>query len=312
MSTNLEDELRETFAARARSVPTDPDPYPATVRRIVRARRRRRAVVAGALAVSAVLAVGAPTALRGLASRGGPMSARHDDALHWPLRGSLAGDKAFLGALSEEALRRDHGGDIEHVLYAHDDGRHRVAVVVTGRGRSAGTTVWQGASGAAPRAMDDESLMADSSRPDPIVWYVGDTGPLLVLGPPTMTDVKVSPAIAHDKNGTAYRVVRTVRTDHGAVLTDVPGARLGQLSVKFRIGGRYSEAQDVQYAVKKENSAAYRPAVDKAVTQAAGHVDAEQARGLLDATADYFGLTGERLSYRFWWGDRLPDGGDAL
>ncbi|GAA4629146.1 hypothetical protein GCM10023196_048630 [Actinoallomurus vinaceus] len=315
MSPNLEDELRATFSARAESVPTAPDPYPATARRIARARRRRRASVAGALAVTAVLAVGVPAGLHGLAVRDGSLSARHGGALSWPLRGSLAHDRAFLGALREEALRRDHSGDMAYVLYAHDDGRHRVAVVVTVRGRSARGSVWLGASGDGPRAMKDNSLFGDDSLPldpEPIVWFAGGTGPLLVLGPPTMTDVKVSPAIAHREDGTPYREVRTVRADQGAVLTDVPGARLGQLSVKFRIGARYSEAQDVPYTLSRNNSPAYWPAVGKAVAQAAGHVDAEQARGLLDGTAGYFGLTGDQLTYRFWWGDRLPGGVDAL
>ncbi|MEV5748927.1 hypothetical protein AB0L00_14015 [Actinoallomurus sp. NPDC052308] len=315
MSMNLEDELRATFAARAESVPPGPDPYPATARRVVRARRRRRAVAAGALAVSAVLLVGAPAGIRQLADRPGPASGRHADALSWPLRGSLAGDKAFLGTLSEEALRRQRWGDMVHILYAQDDGRRRVAVVVTVRGRSARGSVWHGPSGAEPRAMKDDSLFADDSvplDPEPMVWYAGGTGPLLVLGPPAMTDVKVSPAIAQREDGTAYRVVRTVHADRGAVLTDVPGVRPWQLAVEFRIGGRYGRAQQVPYTTDSENSSAYWPAVGRAAAKATGHVDAEQARGLLDGTAGYFGLVGERLTYRFWWGDRLPGGADAL
>ncbi|GAB3967891.1 hypothetical protein GCM10029978_036250 [Actinoallomurus acanthiterrae] len=315
MSPNLEDELRATFSARAESVPTVPDPYPATARRIVRARRRRRAVVAGALAVSAVLAVGVPAGLDHLGGRVGAMSARHGDALRWPLRGSLAGDKAFLGALREDALRRHPHGDMVHVLYAQDDGRRRIAVVVTVRGRSARGDVLYGPSGAAPRALKEDNLFADDSvplDPEPIIWFAGGTGPLLILGPPTMTEVKVSPAIARHKDGTPYRVVRTIPADQGAVLTDVPGAQPAQVSVKFRIDGRYGDAQDVPYTMTAENAPGYWPAVGKAAARATGHVDTEQARGLLDGTAGYFGLPGDRLGYRLWWGARLPNGVDAL
>ncbi|MEV0405550.1 hypothetical protein [Actinoallomurus sp. NPDC050550] len=315
MSPNLEDELRATFSARAESVPTVPDPYPATARRIVRARRRRRAVVAGALAVSAVLAVGVPAGLDHLGGRVGAMSPRHGDALRWPLRGSLAHDQAFLKALREDALRRHPHTDMVRVLYAHDDGRRRVAVVVTVRGRSARGDVLYGPSGAAPRALKEDNLFADDSvplDPEPIIWFAGGTGPLLILGPPAMTEVKVSPAIAQHKDGTPYRVVRTIPTDQGAVLTDVPGARPAQVSVKFRIDGRYGDAQDVLYTMTEENAPGYWPAVGKAAAQAAGHVDAEQARGLLDGTAGYFGLPGDRLGYRLWWGTRLPGGVDAL
>jgi hypothetical protein len=69
----------------------------------------------------------------------------------------------------------------------------------------------------------------------PILWFGDGAGPPLVLGPPNITDIRLSPAISYRPDGTAFRTSHTVRADHGVALTEVAGAAPGQLSVRFHL-----------------------------------------------------------------------------
>lgn len=99
----------------------DPDPYDDYVAPRLRARRRRR--LRTALVAACVVAV------LGVAYAVGGTSAPRDqrasgDVLSWPVRGPLAHDQAFVGALARRAA---HG----RVIYAGDVARARVALALT-------------------------------------------------------------------------------------------------------------------------------------------------------------------------------------
>ena len=162
-----------------------------------------------------------------------------------------------MSALRDDTIRRGAAGTVR-VLYAGDDGRYRVAVVAVVKGTITRELVRYGRSGASPHELEQEELGASNGPvgPDPILWS-GPAGPLLVLGPPDMTDVKVSPGISYRPDGTPFRTSRTIRADHGAVLTEVAGVTPGQLSVKFHLPAGYTAPRAVPVTVTGGDSAAY-------------------------------------------------------
>ena len=187
------DELRAGFARLAEPVVAMEDPYGRLLRR---ARRSRRARLTGWLSGLAAVIVAVlvtpllvqstgtpppvPTPSPGVDDlRGGGISPWVRALLDTPVRGSLAGDRAFLSTLTDRLSPRDFGFSPElnqrTVLFAHDDGGYRVVLVAFHSGTNqmgvwlvddAGTSATQMAADA---AADRARQMDDTSAPRPIL-----------------------------------------------------------------------------------------------------------------------------------------------
>ena len=130
---SLETELRDALASRADDLDAPAfDPYERVAGAIVTSRRRRRAAAVGAVAAVAAVAVLVPSLAQGdhrstlPAKRTqvvvpGPNDPRWAAMSSWPVRGSLAEDKAFVGSVTQKSLTA-------HVIYAADLDRTRVVV----------------------------------------------------------------------------------------------------------------------------------------------------------------------------------------
>ncbi|KQU67450.1 hypothetical protein [Phycicoccus sp. Root101] len=130
---SLETQLRDALAARADELDGPAfDPYERVTGAVVTSRRRRRGAAIGAVAAVAAVAVLVPGLSQGdrrstlPAKRTqvivpGPSDPRWAAMSSWPVRGSLAEDKAFISAVTEKSLTA-------HVVYAADLDRTRVVV----------------------------------------------------------------------------------------------------------------------------------------------------------------------------------------
>ncbi|GHJ49925.1 hypothetical protein Cs7R123_72670 [Catellatospora sp. TT07R-123] len=141
-----EQRLRETFAWLAAPVVPAEDPYGRLMRRH-RSRRYRLLGLGSALAATVVAVLLSPLAQPGAAPSpsptpsvdGGPAThAEPKEITPWvrrliqsPLRGSLAGDEAYLAELTKELGRERFSFDGQiKVLFAGDVGYHRVVIAV--------------------------------------------------------------------------------------------------------------------------------------------------------------------------------------
>ncbi|MCW2914026.1 MAG: hypothetical protein JWN52_2094 [Actinomycetia bacterium] len=305
MTIEVEQELRATFATRAAGVMVVSDPYPATARRITRA-RRRRAFSGAALAISLVAAVPVGLHLAVQQSPSPSPATAVSGPLTWPTRGSLAGDAAFL-----KAVRQRTGGG--KVAYAGDDGRNRAAVVFVVERRSAKAYVLYGPSGSTASALRKEGLFESADLPldpRPIVWYSPTKAAnapqiLLIIGSPDMRDVRLSPGVTFRPDGTPHRDSIKLRATQGAVLTEVRDLRSPDL--KARIGGRDTGLPST-YAFATglpDTSPGFQAAVEAAARKATGQVDPAEAVNLLHMTAAQLNVAVGKLTYRFWWGGRV-------
>ncbi|MEV7006046.1 hypothetical protein [Streptosporangium sp. NPDC051022] len=310
MTTPLEDGLRQTFASRAATVPEHTDPYGATLRRVRRTRRRRRAAAGGALALTVALVLVNPVVSRGTDSRPATTTVRERTGPDWPARGSLAGDTALLATL------RARLGDPEaRILYAGDrDGRRVVVAVSPKNPAMGGTVVLYGDAGTPVEDLDlgTESPMAGGSGREAVVWISADDDhPLVVLGPPQMTAVKISPFVSYRADGTPVRHTRTLRADQGLLLTTLPDAKLGHAAIRIRLGERFERPMSLGWTISYDENPAFHPALTRAAAAAAGHVNVEQARGLLQGLGT-LATPPWRLTYRYLWGGSLGSRRDAL
>lgn len=243
MTIDLEGELRSLLAGKADSLNARPgqyDPYPGTARRVRRARTRRR-LLTSALAVTAVAAVAVPALT---ATPGGDRVAPQTPVAEWPTRGSLAADTAFVSAVARQA-----GGG--RVLYAGDDGVHRVALAyqVT-KTAAAMTTMFYGQTGEpVVKLTKSESFSSQSGHgigpASPFVWVsppqksVDTMRTLLVVGDPSMRNLRLSPSILVGPGPSLRRVGHRIAISRGATLTEVKGMRKPRL--KATLGHRTFE-----------------------------------------------------------------------
>jgi hypothetical protein len=306
MTTQLENDLRATLAARAGQVPTSPDPYQSTHHRIVRSRRRRAAV---SVVVAASLVIGVPTGLYALRPGAGNVSASDRSVLHWPIRGSLAGDRSFLTAAAERGQAESDKLEppvrgTAHVLYAGDDGRHRAALVLVVGAKDTAGIVLSGPSKAPAGSLRVNSLLdggLTSGRP--IMSFDPVDKVLLVVGPPTMTEVEMSPALAFGPSGSPARVKRLIPADRGVVFADVPDGEAAQMWARGKVGGRFTESEQPSYSeTPSEDAGPSDAAITSATRKAAGHIPEDLASELVQATAINLGVADSELTYRFWWG----------
>ncbi|GAA3117296.1 hypothetical protein [Streptosporangium carneum] len=314
MTTPMEDRLRQTFAARAATVPEHADPHAAILRRIRRTRRRHRTLLGGALALTAVLGLTAPAILRDAALWPDTVLVQGRNAPDWPIRGSLAADTALL-----DAVRTRLDDPDTRILYAGDRAGHRVVVAISPRKRSmSGALVLYGEAGAPVGELDEqEPFVAGGSGAkdsEVIAWFSAEgDSPLLVLGSPRMTSVRISPSVAYRPDGTPARVTRTLRTDEGLLLTTVPDAKPGQAEIKIPLWESSERPLRLPWRISTshDEDASFRADVARAAGAATGHVKTEQAAGLLYSLGSLV-TPHPRLTYRYLWGGSLGPGRDAL
>ncbi|MEU1876439.1 hypothetical protein ABZ470_03945 [Streptosporangium sp. NPDC020072] len=310
----LEQALRSSLTRQAGTVAEHSDPYGATLRRIHRARRRRRNTAAGALALTTALTTVLTLVLVRPATPHDPgdrvttvLTTRRTGP-DWPARGELAGDPTLL-----TALRTRLGDPGARVLYAGDRAGHRVIVAVSPKNPAmGGTVILYGTAGTPVEALRADPQPPNMTGRDGIAWISADPDhTLIVLGPPRTTAVKISPSVTYRSDGTPTRRTRTLRTDDGLILTPVPDAAPGHVAIKIRLGERFGEPVPLGWPTSQHEDPAFRPDLTRAAAAAEGHVDREQAQGLLWGLGA-LATPPWRLTYRYLWGGPLGAGRDAL
>ncbi|MER7206636.1 SigE family RNA polymerase sigma factor [Streptosporangium sp. NPDC000239] len=197
-----------------------------------------------------------------------------------------------LGTVKSQASRglerlRGHPGITgdpgARVLYAGDRAGHRVIVAVSPRNPAmGGTVILYGTAGTPVEALRADPQPPNMTGRDGIAWISADPDhTLIVLGPPRTTAVKISPSVTYRSDGTPTRRTRTLRTDDGLILTPVPDAAPGHVAIKIRLGERFGEPVSLGWPTSQHEDPAFRPNLTRAAAAAEGHVDREQAQGLL-------------------------------
>lgn len=225
--TLLEDQLREALDARADLAGAgEPDPY-ARVSGAIAASRRRRAAAAGAVATLAAVAIAVPLAANLADTPQRPDPARTgqvaplptDPALWrsmrtWPTRGGLAGDTAFVRAVTQGVAP---GGN---ALYAQDLTRNRVVVLwAPSADPATANGVLRVASGPRGAAADQLSLQHEEpvASPDAVVFREGADGGgrLVVLARPGERQAQLSDGVEISPDGTVSRTWQPLRLTGG-------------------------------------------------------------------------------------------------
>ena len=245
--------LREALEAEAGALDVRPDPWPGFTRREQRHRRTRRlrvAVAAAALAAAAGVQSGVlplPGWAPGIAVAG-----RETALVKSPIRGSLAGDTAWLTGLRGEIKDVEDPGERWQVadrsrirfLYAGDVGGRRLALAMVplrfGFLTDQMLMWYEGAAGAAPAEME-ESGRSDGG--EIVLPYLqgssGEPGVLVVVAPAGSTvavsrgfryaaDGRVvheTPVVAQPGTGLAEMIVPPAPFDPGTTLTVTSGGR---------------------------------------------------------------------------------------
>lgn len=226
--TLLEDQLREALGARADLAGAgEPDPYARVSGAVAANRRRRRAAAAGAVATLAAVAIAVPLAANLADQTQRPDPARTgqvtplptDPALWrsmrtWPTRGGLAGDTAFVRAVTDAVAP---GG---HALYAQDLTRNRVVVFWAPSADPAmAHGVLRVASG--PRGATADGLAFQHEQPvaspDAVVFREGADGGgrLVVLTRPSERRAQLSDGVEISPDGTVSRTWQQLRLTDG-------------------------------------------------------------------------------------------------
>ncbi|GAB7042887.1 MULTISPECIES: hypothetical protein [Catenuloplanes] len=229
----IETTLRDELAARAATLDLPDDPWPAFAGRERRHRRIRRAragVVAGALAVLTVLQFGAvpmPGWAPGIA-----VAAANNALLNSPVRGSLAGDTAWLEGMrdrvedlpeAEEYWRIDDKSKIRF-LYAADVGDARLVLMYLplrwGFFTDSALVWYEGAAGAAPEEMM-LSASGDSEQRAAVTTAVtaGTRAHAVVVGP-VGTTASISSGFSYGADG---------RVHHNPPVSGPPGSGIAEL-----------------------------------------------------------------------------------
>ena len=276
-NSDIEAVLRSELAVRADALEAVPPPY-ANVRRAVRRDRGRRLAGATAgLALAAALVVTLTQVLGGgSGSTVGAAAGAPSPLLTVPTRGNLAGDSDFVtaakwrldtsskGAASARPLPGSRSAAAAtsngySILYANDDGTHRVVIGATYDGRYTLFTELVGAHGDSVPALK-QSDSGGAQTPDETFTFVGeftengDSVPFVVLGPLDMTNAEYATGVTLAAAGGKLDVVRShvakVTTVDGVAAGEIPGAhsmadvvRMDLFTVfRAQINGRYVDA----------------------------------------------------------------------
>lgn len=282
---DIETALRGELSARADSLEAAVPPYTAVRRAVRRDRGRRLAGAASGLALVAALIV---TLTQVLGSASGPMvdpaASAPSALLTIPTRGNLAADSAFIAAVKwhldtsndhpahPPTDRAAHGNIVPtatattsgySILYANDDGTHRVVIGGEYDGRQTFFAVLIGDHAAAPSALKQSDRIGtptSTSAPDEPLTFIdsfttnGAPVPFVVLGPTNMTNVEYATGMTLTSSDGRLTVTRSkitqVATVDGAAAGEIPGAStlaeaawLDTYTVfRAEIGGRHIDA----------------------------------------------------------------------
>lgn len=261
---DIESMLRGELAARADSLPVGGAPVQAVGRAVRRDRFRRRAGVAGSLALAVALTAVLPSALGGRHAGQGVHDASGGGApalFTAPLRGNLADDAAFLSALEQRldgVSAPDFGGSRSTAaayeykpLYVNDDGVHRMVIAGVDEGTETGFTVLVGAHGSTASALkvDPEFTIELIATPQMAFTYVGPFAgkggevPYVVLGPPQMTAIEYSTEMTLETVGGKLKPVRTA-VKQAATLD---GAAAGEIGDPTTLDGAARLSYDLMF-----------------------------------------------------------------
>ncbi|MDF2145452.1 hypothetical protein [Knoellia sp. p5-6-4] len=224
---SIESQLREALAVRADDVAVGADdPYERVARAIAAGRRRRRSVAAGAVAAVAAVAVAVPLLSHGQ-DRTAPPAGRDetvapvpkDPALWrsmrtWPTRGGLAGDAAFVEAVTTAVAPEGNA------LYAEDLTRNRVVVFwAPSQDPAMPEGMLKVASGPRGAAADQLALQHEepAASPDAVVFREGADGGgrLVVLTRPSEREAQLSDGVEISPDGTVSRTWEPLRLTGG-------------------------------------------------------------------------------------------------
>lgn len=274
---DIEALLRGELAGRAGGLSVGEAPYPAVNRAARRDRNRRRVAAASGFVLAAALAGTLPYAISGShGSTSVAVAGAPSPLLTAPLRGNLAGDSAFVAAAKQ---RLDtSGGSSSHgntgmtaptgydILYANDDGTHRVVIGAAYNGKYTMFAVLVGAH-AAPVSALTTSGPTGFDQPNASFTYLGDftaagtSVPFVVLGPTSMTGVEYATGLTlGTANGKLTRErtgIKQAATVNGAAAgeiaatgTDADLVRLGLYTVfRAQLGGKRIDADPANRTV---------------------------------------------------------------
>ena len=246
---SIESQLREALSARADEIggPLDAggsvgDPYARVSGAIAADRRRRRTAALAGVAAIAAIAVAIPTLAGGVGKDTttparktthlvpGPTDPRWTLVSTWPIRGSLAGDQAFVSSFRESMGPAS-------VIYAGDIGADRVVVTWDGAADfSEKVQVYAGDRGS--RAADLTTIASSSQTAPATIIVRRDSTPdgwMLVLTRPGTRSAEVSTTATIHEDGTVTRSWKTVPIEDGATVIELRDAPLALTRV--RVGG---------------------------------------------------------------------------
>jgi hypothetical protein len=235
MSVNTETLLREALEAGAGALDVPDDPWSRFAGR-ERAHRRNRRVRAGVALTALAAAVGVQTGVVPLPgwAPGIAVAGRETSLINSPIRGSLAGDQAFLAGMRRRIKNIAEPGELWQVadrskikfVYAADVPGHRLSLALVplrfGFLTDQALIWYEGKPGAAPADMR-ESGRVDGG--ETVVTYLDGaadrTGVLVVVAPQGAT-VAV-------RSGFTYTAQGRVR--HGDPVVSTPGNGLAEVTV---------------------------------------------------------------------------------
>jgi hypothetical protein len=239
---DIETLLRGELAGRAGGLSVGDAPYPAVNRAARRDRNRRRAAAASGLVLAAALAGTLPYALSGShGSTSVAVAGAPSPLLTAPLRGNLAGDSAFIAAVKQRldtspSPAPPGAADMSapagyNVLYANDDGTHRVAISAAYTGKTTLFAVLVGPHGASVSALKAGGHGGANGSEATFTYLGAFTGagasvPFVVLGPTSMTGVEYATGLTLGSVGGKLTSVRTGVEQ----ATTVNGAAAGEIA----------------------------------------------------------------------------------
>ena len=289
----LETELRDRlYRVAARSGSTEGDDVAAAEAVLARRRveRRQRTVGLVVAACVALVVVSVPLLVGGPPSDRGGQAAAGEEVWDAAVRGSLAGDRAFLDAV--RLLDWSSGGPgpdraDREVAFAGDVPGGRWVLVV---GRAGGALVGQwftAAPGAAPADLVADPGVSYLDEDDPVTRIAGEApgGALLVLARPG-EQVQVAQRAVVDADGSVRREYAPVPTVDGVAVTEVDSTTEAGIAARYRVlrdGAVVAEGMPAALswpsrtfdppeltALRPGSSEPDPTAVDQAITEVAG------------------------------------------
>jgi hypothetical protein len=132
---------------------------------------------------------------------------------------------------------------------------------------------------------------------------------MLFIGPPEMTEVRVSEELLIGVDGSLSREARDVRTDDGVFYMDLTDTNPAEVRIRPRVAGEYRPATGPGYSVNAV-PADTRAKLLAAAGRAVGSVDENAAWDVLETFARHLDRP-ERLDVAFAWGGRLDSANEA-